>query len=120
VFWLKKLVSFWLMPLPLCLLLLACGCALMRLPRRATLGRLMALAGAVLLALLSNKLVSTRLLRPLEDQFPAIPEIAPGGAAPAACQKGTLVNDTTTASKATAGAIGRWLREVAAEGLVGG
>ena len=43
-----------------------------------------------------------------------------GGAAPAACQKGTLVNDTTTASKATAGAIGRWLREVAAEGLVGG
>lgn len=84
MFWLKKLVSFWLMPLPLCLLLLACGWALMRLPRRARLGRLMALAGAVLLALLSNKLVSTRLLRPLEDQFPAIPEIAPGGAAPAA------------------------------------
>jgi uncharacterized SAM-binding protein YcdF (DUF218 family) len=82
VFWLKKLVSAFLMPLPLCLALLACGLVLSRRSRQARLGRLLILGGAALLFIFSNRLVSTCLLRPLEDRYPAIPEIAPGALAP--------------------------------------
>jgi uncharacterized SAM-binding protein YcdF (DUF218 family) len=80
VFWLKKLVSFWLMPLPLCLALIVLGLLLSR--RRSRLGRGMFATGAVLLILFSNKAVSNRLLRPLEDRYPAIPEIAARAPAP--------------------------------------
>jgi uncharacterized SAM-binding protein YcdF (DUF218 family) len=80
VFWLKKFVSFWLMPLPLCLALIVCGLLLAR--RRPRWGRGFLVMGAVLLILFSNKAVSNRLLRPLEDRYPAIPEIAAGAPAP--------------------------------------
>ncbi len=83
MFWLKKLVSFWLMPLPLCLALLVSGLLLARSPRRSRIGRGLLVSAAVLLLLLSNKAVSTRLLRPLEDRYPAVPEIAEGAPAPA-------------------------------------
>jgi len=82
VFWLKKVVSFFLMPLPLCLALLALGLFLGRSGRRAKAGRRLVLAAAVLLLLFSNKFVSRRLLRPLEVRYPAIPEVAPGAPAP--------------------------------------
>jgi uncharacterized SAM-binding protein YcdF (DUF218 family) len=82
VFWLKKLVSFFLMPLPLCLALLALGLALGRSPRRARLGWRLAVAGAALLFLFSNRCISTLLLRPLEAQYPPVPEIAAGHPAP--------------------------------------
>jgi uncharacterized SAM-binding protein YcdF (DUF218 family) len=85
VFWLKKLVSFWLMPVPLCMALLVCGLFLARRPGRSQrLGRGLAAAGAALLILLSNKLVSNALLAPLEDRYPPMPEIAAGAPAPAA------------------------------------
>ena len=82
MFWLKKLVSFFLMPLPLCLALLALGLVLWRVPRRASLGRRLAIAAAALLLLFSNRLISTRLLQPLEDRYPPVPEIAAGQPAP--------------------------------------
>jgi uncharacterized SAM-binding protein YcdF (DUF218 family) len=84
VFWLKKLVSFWLMPLPLCLGLLVCGLLLTISRRRQKLGRLLVLTSAFLLVLASNRLVSARLLRPLEARYPAIPEAANGAVPPAA------------------------------------
>jgi uncharacterized SAM-binding protein YcdF (DUF218 family) len=83
VFWLKKLVSSFLMPLPLCLALLACGLVLCTRSRQARLGRLLILGATALLFIFSNRLVSTRLLRPLEERYPPIPEIAPGALAPA-------------------------------------
>jgi uncharacterized SAM-binding protein YcdF (DUF218 family) len=83
VFWLKKLVSSLVMPLPLSLELLALGLVLARFPRRARLGWRLAVAGAALLFLLSNRPVSTLLLRPLEAQYAPIPEIAEGLPAPA-------------------------------------
>ena len=84
MFWLKKFVSFWLMPLPLCLALLVSGLLLGRSTRRSGIGRRLMAKAAALLLLFSNKAVSTRLLRPLEDRYPAVPEIVPGAPAPAA------------------------------------
>ncbi len=89
LFWVKKFVSFWLMPVPLCLLLLAVGWLLARTERRARLGRLLMVLGTVLLLFFSNKLVSTRLIRPLETVYPPIPEFVAGAPVPAnlaACQ----------------------------------
>ncbi len=84
MFWLKKAISFWLMPLPLCLALLACGLLLAHSAKRARLGRRLVMAAAALLFLFSNRLVSTCLLRPLEDRYPAVPELVAGSPAPAA------------------------------------
>ncbi len=83
MFWLKKVVSFWLMPLPLCLALLVSGLLLARSPRRSRIGRGLLVSAAVLLLLFSNKAVSTRLLRPLEGRYPAVPEIAADAPPPA-------------------------------------
>jgi uncharacterized SAM-binding protein YcdF (DUF218 family) len=82
VFWLKKFVSFWLMPVPLCLALLASGLLLSL--RRPRLGRGLVLAAVALLLLFSNKFVSNRLIAPLESRYPAIPGIGAGGAVPEA------------------------------------
>jgi uncharacterized SAM-binding protein YcdF (DUF218 family) len=83
VFWLKKVISYWLMPLPLCLALLAGGLLLSRSARHPRLARRLMVAAAVLLALFSNRFVSTRLLRPLEEECPPIPEFAAAAPAPA-------------------------------------
>jgi uncharacterized SAM-binding protein YcdF (DUF218 family) len=82
VFWLKKFVSYWLMPLPLCLALLVSGLLLARSPRRSRAGRGLAACAAALLLLFSNRAVSIALLRPLEGRFPAVPEVAAGAPAP--------------------------------------
>jgi uncharacterized SAM-binding protein YcdF (DUF218 family) len=83
VFWLKKLISFWLMPVPFCLALLVAGLLLARGGRRQRLGLRLCAAAAALLILFSSKYVSTRILLPLEDRYPPVPEIAAGGPAPA-------------------------------------
>jgi uncharacterized SAM-binding protein YcdF (DUF218 family) len=75
VFWLKKAVSFWLMPLPLSLALLLGGLALGALTRRRR-GRGAVTLGVGLLLLCSTNVVSIRLLRPLERAYPPIPELA--------------------------------------------
>jgi uncharacterized SAM-binding protein YcdF (DUF218 family) len=78
VFWLKKTVSFGLMPLPLCLLLLAAGLALVASGRGRRLGRVLAVLATVLLAACSNRLVSSLLLSPLEGRFHPVPELSAG------------------------------------------
>ncbi len=82
MFWLKKVVSFWLMPLPLCLALFVSGLLLARSPRRSRAGRALLFTAAALLLLFSNKAVSTLLLAPLEERYPAVPEIASAGPVP--------------------------------------
>lgn len=75
MFWLKKFVSFWLMPLPLCLTMLVLGVVLLCLGKRVRLGRALVGVGTLLLMLFSNKVVSTWLVRPLEARYAAIPEL---------------------------------------------
>jgi uncharacterized SAM-binding protein YcdF (DUF218 family) len=82
VFWLKKAISFWLMPVPFCLALLVCGIAVLLRGRRPRLGRSLAAAAAALLLLFSNKWVSNSILGPLEGRFPPIPEFSPGAPVP--------------------------------------
>lgn len=83
LFVLKKFVAFWLMPLPLCLVALAVGLGLMFRARTARLGRALALGALLLLGGLSNSFVSKWLMRPLQAQYPAIPEFVPGSPVPA-------------------------------------
>jgi len=71
-FWLKKAVSYFLMPLQLALVLMVAGFWLGRLRSRARLGRFLLFAGLVLLLLASHKQVGLRLLAPLEAAYPAI------------------------------------------------
>jgi uncharacterized SAM-binding protein YcdF (DUF218 family) len=74
-FWLKKAVSFFLMPLPVCLLLMFAGLWLLgKRPHRKS-GRRILAAGVILLLLVSNNLVSTWLILPLEGSYPATPEL---------------------------------------------
>jgi hypothetical protein len=70
VFWLKKVISFWMMPLPLCTALVVAGLALTLSSRRLRLGRRLAICGVALLILFSNRRVSTLLLGALEAEYP--------------------------------------------------
>src|SRR5208282_1064158 len=83
MFWLKKVVSFWLMPVPFCLALLIAGIAVALSGRRSRLGRALVVTAAALLLLFSNKWVSSGLLGPLEARFAPIPELSPGAPVPA-------------------------------------
>jgi uncharacterized SAM-binding protein YcdF (DUF218 family) len=83
LFWLKKFVSFWLMPLPVCVTAMVVGLLLMRSARRARLGRGLLTGGLVLLVLFSNKFVSRALMRPLEARYASIPELRAGAPLPA-------------------------------------
>jgi uncharacterized SAM-binding protein YcdF (DUF218 family) len=82
-FWLKKFISFWLMPLPFCFTAMIAGLVLMRWPKRARLGRGLLIGAFVLLMLLSNKFVSRWLIRPLETRYPPLPEFVAGQPVPA-------------------------------------
>lgn len=84
LFWLKKFFSFWLMPLPFCFAALVAGLVLMCYPKRARLGRALAIAAVALLVLLSNSFVSKWLVQPLEARHPAIPDFTHGAPLPAA------------------------------------
>lgn len=89
MFWLKKFVSFWLMPLPFCLTLLVSGLWLTRSPKRQRLGRVLLWTAVSLLVVFSNKAVSTWLVRPLELIYPPVPEFSAGAPLPpalAACR----------------------------------
>lgn len=85
-FWLKKAVAFFLMPLPVCLLLLVAGLWLLGHARRERrkLGRGLVAAGLLVLFLGSNNQISIWLIRPLEKQYTPVAEIPPGAAVPAA------------------------------------
>jgi uncharacterized SAM-binding protein YcdF (DUF218 family) len=83
LFWLKKSVSFWLMPLPFCLTLLVVGTCYLFSPRLNRLGRRLVTMATLLLFLFSNKFVSTALVQSLEQRYPAVPELSPGDPVPA-------------------------------------
>lgn len=88
LFWLKKFVSFWLMPLSFCVTAMLAGLWLLRNPKRARLGRALIATAVIMLMVFSNKFVSKWLIRPLEARYPAIPEFTAGSVPPdlAACQ----------------------------------
>lgn len=89
LFWLKKFISFWLLPLPFCLTMMIGGFVLMRWPKRARLGRALVISAVVLLMLFSNKFVSKWLMRPLETRYPPLPEFTADAPVPpelAACR----------------------------------
>jgi len=83
MFWLKKALTYLLMPLQFSLLLMLAGLALVWLGRKARLGRILLSAGVLLLLLLSHKQVGLALLQPLESRYAAIPELQPGAPLPA-------------------------------------
>ena len=78
LFWLKKTVSYWLMPLPACLVLVVAAWILIRPGQRARLGRRFLAAAALVLLLFGNITVSMWLVRPLEGLYPAFPEMRSG------------------------------------------
>jgi uncharacterized SAM-binding protein YcdF (DUF218 family) len=84
MFWLKKVLGYWLMPLPFCMALLFLGLFLARSGAKRRHGIAMAWIAASLLLILSNSFVSIQILRPFEAQFPAIPEVAAGSRVPEA------------------------------------
>ncbi len=86
-FMLKKFVSYWLMPLPLCTVLILAGTILLFRPRTARFGRGLVAAGLLLLMLFGNAHVSRALIRPLETQYPPVPAFAAGDPVPAAIRE---------------------------------
>ena len=82
-FWLKKLLGYWLMPLPFCLTLLVAGLLLIHTKRWSRLGRALTIGGVAMLLFFSNKLFSQWLLHPLEARYAAIPELRAGALPPA-------------------------------------
>lgn len=74
-FWLKKVIAYWVMPVPALLLLLVIGVVLLWRKRTGRAARVLLTLTAVAFALLSNKYVSARLVRPLEVRYPPIPEL---------------------------------------------
>lgn len=83
LFWLKKTVGFWLMPLPFSLLLIVSGAALLRFTRWKKTGRILAVGGGAWLVACSNVGVGTWLVRGLESRFPSQPAFAAGAPLPA-------------------------------------
>ena len=82
-FWLKKVIGFWLMPLPFSLALILIGALLWRFSRFQRTARTLTLTGGLWLLVCSNVGVGTWLVRGLENQFPAQPAFAPATPPPA-------------------------------------
>lgn len=91
LFALKKIVGFWLMPLPLSLAAMLAGALLWRFTRRRMLGRGLVAAGALWLVMCSNVGVGTWLVRGLENRYPPLPALAPGEPEPAALARCTHI-----------------------------
>lgn len=74
-FILKKLISMWLMPLPLCCLIIIFGLIISYW--RAQIGRSFAFAGVALLMLFSWQPFANTVLYPLENQYPTFDILQP-------------------------------------------
>lgn len=89
LFWLKKTIASWLMPLPLSLAAIVAGVLLLRYTKWQRLGRLLLGFAAAVLLIFSNKFVAKSLVRSLELKHPAVPEFIAGAPLPpsiAACR----------------------------------
>lgn len=82
LFWLKKTLGSWLMPLPLSVTALAVGFLLLRRTKWKRLGRVCIGFAVVVLLVFSNRFVAKSLVRSLETQFPPIPEFVAGAPLP--------------------------------------
>jgi uncharacterized SAM-binding protein YcdF (DUF218 family) len=72
MFFFKKLISAFLLPLPFCLGLMAVGLFLLWFTKRQRLGRGIVTGGFVLLTLLSYRFVAQALMEPLENDHAAV------------------------------------------------
>lgn len=82
IFWLKKTVGFWLMPLPFCLTVITLGVLLLLSRRWQRAGRWLAFGGFALLLVYSNSFVGRALIKPLEKAYPAVPDLPAGAVVP--------------------------------------
>jgi uncharacterized SAM-binding protein YcdF (DUF218 family) len=83
-FLLKKIVGALLMPVPFAVTLIFAGTILTLLRRAKRTRRWLVIGGLAWLVALSNNGVADLLVRPLENQFPPIPELPAGVPVPAA------------------------------------
>lgn len=81
MFWLKKTIGFWLMPLPFSIALVALGAGLAWRGRRRA-GRIFTAAGIAVLLVTSNKAVGNWLAGSLESRYAPVPELTDGAALP--------------------------------------
>lgn len=89
MFWLKKAVTYCLMPLQFSLILMLLGLGLLLFTRRIRTGKWLLAAGVLSLLVLSHKQVGMALLLPLETRYAAIPDFPAGAPLPlelAACR----------------------------------
>jgi uncharacterized SAM-binding protein YcdF (DUF218 family) len=91
MFWLKKAVSYWFMPLPFCMAFLIGGVIVGLFPSRRRLGFLLVSGATALLLFFSNRYVSLKLASSQESRYAAIPEIKPGAPPPASIAGCTYV-----------------------------
>ncbi|HUJ45353.1 MAG TPA: ElyC/SanA/YdcF family protein [Opitutaceae bacterium] len=78
MFWLKKLLSSFLLPLPLALVCGALGVVLITSRRRQRTARALLTLASLVLLVASNRWVSEQLIAPLESRYPAVGEIPLG------------------------------------------
>ena len=78
MFLLKKIIAPFFFPVPLGLEMLLLGLALLWFTRRQTAGKILVSAATALLLILSYAFVPNLALRPLEQQYPAVPDLAAG------------------------------------------
>ncbi len=76
MFFFKKLIAPFLMPVPLCLALIVAGLLLLWFTRRQRAGKYLATAGALLLVLLGYGFASNRLLGSLERRYAPVADAA--------------------------------------------
>ncbi len=120
MFWLKKFITFWIMPLQACTLLVLIGWLLTRTKRHQRLGRIMIGTGVGLLLLAANNPVSNFLIHSIEGQYDPVPELVAGAPLPpklAACKYIVVLGGGHSGSKelpatiALSGAAGGRLTE---------
>lgn len=80
MFLLKKIIAPFFSPVPLCLVLLFLGLALLWFSRRQRAGKILVTLGTGLLLTLSHSFVPDLALRPLEQRYPPVPDRAAGQA----------------------------------------
>ena len=83
MFFMKKIVSRFLFPLPLSLEFVFVGLLLLWFTRRQRAGKALVTCGAMLLVGLSNSFTSNALLRPLEHRYRPLVVVHSGAGAPA-------------------------------------
>jgi len=77
MFLLKKIVSPFFYPLPLCVEILLLGLILLWFTRKQKTGKIFVSIGVILLVALSHSAVTDRLLGPLEYQYPPVKSLVP-------------------------------------------